>query len=220
VSSSGASRTVRTSRQGKQSSRVSAQPSISGAMTAGDAALGLGVAAARPTVRATRKFVTSAADLSTTMGFTLLDALPPDARAALEREVRDLAHQGREARIDAVETVVSTIVSEVMGSEVVKAAIVSAVEGAVEEVVAAAMPAVMERLRAEITMLRVDEMVRSSIERMLPQLIEQDLTTAMLKAASAPARTARDLARMPGSIVRAAVEQRPAPPRDLPAAPA
>jgi diphthamide synthase (EF-2-diphthine--ammonia ligase) len=91
-----------------------------------------------------------------------------------------------------------------MSSDVVRAAMSSAVEQAMDEVVSAAMPSVVEQLRSEVGMVRLDEMVRRSVERVVPEVVERELTAAIVTAAALPGRTARGLARLPGSVLRTA----------------
>jgi len=84
----------------------------------------------------------------------------------------------------------------------VRAAMVSAASQAVDEVVDAAMPSVVEQLRSEIGPKRLDDMVRVSVERVVPEVIERDLSNAVAAAVGIPGRTARGLARLPSSVLR------------------
>jgi hypothetical protein len=96
------------------------------------------------------------------------------------------------------------VVAEALTSDVVRTALLSAVEQAMEEVVAGAVPSVVDELRSEIGLLRLDEMVRSSVERVVPEVLERDLSAAIVTAAALPGRTARGLVRIPASVLRQA----------------
>jgi hypothetical protein len=65
------------------------------------------------------------------------------------------------------------------------------------------MPSVVEQLRTEIATVRLEEMVRASVERVVPEVIEADLSNAIAAAVGIPGRTARGLARLPSSVLRA-----------------
>ncbi len=62
----------------------------------------------------------------------------------------------------------------------------------------------MDELRSEIGLLRLDEIVRSSVERVLPEVLERDLAATITSAAGLPVRTARGLVRLPASVLRQA----------------
>lgn len=131
-----------------------------------------------------------------------MESLPDDQRDSLKDQVDDLARSGRQARVDTVESLVGTIVAETLSSDVVRAAMVSAASQAMDEVVDASMPVVVEQLRTEIATVRLDEMVRASVDRVVPEVIERDLTNAIATAAGLPGRTARGIARLPTSVLR------------------
>jgi hypothetical protein len=173
-------------------------------LTAGDVALGLGIVATRPAVRATTQAVRQAGDVSLRVGAALLESLPAERQTELRGQVETLADTGRQARVDSVDLLVGTVVAEAISSDVVRAAMSSAVEQAMDEVVSAAMPSVVEQLRSEVGMVRLDEMVRRSVERVVPEVVERELTAAIVTAAALPGRTARGLARLPGSVLRTA----------------
>lgn len=169
---------------------------------AGDVALGLGLAVTRPARRATSQAVRTASRVGGAFGTALVESLPDDQRDSLKDQVDDLARSGRQARVDTVESLVGTIVAETLSSEVVRAAMVSAASQAMDEVVDASMPVVVEQLRTEIATVRLDEMVRASVDRVVPEVIERDLTNAIATAAGLPGRTARGIARLPTSVLR------------------
>jgi hypothetical protein len=196
------------SKGSRTNAKVRRRSSLGRAVEASDVALGVGVAAASPAVRVTRRFVKDAGSTSVGIGEAIYANLPEATRASIEEQVTSLARTGRQARIEAIEVVVGGVVSEVMSSETVRSAMTSAIEGAMEEVVAAAMPSVVERLRDEIGLLKLDEMVRTSVERVLPQVLEQDLTAALVAAAGLPARTARGIVKLPSAVVRSRVLER------------
>lgn|GEM_PF-4150664 len=172
-------------------------------LTAGDVALGLGIVASRPAVDFTRSVVRQSVDVSTRVGAALFESLPESSQSEIRGQVDSLADTGRQARVDSVDLLVGTVVAEAMSSDLVRTAMISAVEQAMDEVVAAAMPSVVEELRSEIGLLRLDEVVRSSVERVLPEVLERDLAAAIVTAAGLPARTARGLVRLPASVLRA-----------------
>jgi hypothetical protein len=180
-------------------------------VTAGDIAIGLGLRVARPAVRATTRTVRTAEQVGMRFGNALFESLPQNQQTALRSQSESLrsqtstlAQSGREARVDTVESLVGAIVAEAIRSDVVRVAMRSAASQAVDEVVDAAMPGVVEQLRSEIGPRRLDDMVRSSVERVLPEVIERDLSNAIATAAGIPARTARGLARLPASVLRPA----------------
>jgi hypothetical protein len=172
-------------------------------LTAGDVALGLGIVASRPAVEFTRSVVRQSVDVSTRVGAALFESLPEASQSEIRGQVDTLADTGRQARVDSVDLLVGTVVAEAMSSDLVRTAMISAVEQAMDEVVASAMPSVVEELRSEIGLLRLDEIVRSSVERVLPEVLERDLSAAIVAAAGLPARTARGLVRLPASVLRA-----------------
>jgi hypothetical protein len=171
---------------------------------AGDVALGLGIVASRPAVRLTRQVVRQSVDVSTRVGAALFESLPAEQRSDIQTQVSTLAGTGRQARVDSVDLLVGTVVAEALTSDVVRTALLSAVEQAMEEVVAGAVPSVVDELRSEIGLLRLDEMVRSSVERVVPEVLERDLSAAIVTAAALPGRTARGLVRIPASVLRQA----------------
>ncbi len=183
----------------RSSSRMTRTRTMRNAATVGDVALGAGVLVGVPAAKASTRLALRAEDVGYEVGTSLFEALPTPARSIITDAVRSLASTGRQARADAVENLVAMVVAEVLASDVVRSAMTSAVEGAMEEVVAASMPAVVDKLRDEIGLLKLDEMVRASVERVLPQVVEQDIASAVVRAATMPARTARGLVRMPGS---------------------
>ena len=152
----------------------------------------------------TTRAVRQAGDVSLRVGAALFESLPPERQSELRGQVEALADTGRQARVDSVDLLVGTVVAEAMSSDVVRAAMSTAVEQAMDEVVSAAMPSVVEQLRSEVGMVRLDEMVRRSVERVVPEVVERELTAAIVTAAALPARTARGLARLPGSVLRTA----------------
>jgi hypothetical protein len=171
---------------------------------AGDVALGFGIVASRPAVRLTRQVVRQSVDVSSRVGAALFESLPPDQQSEIRTQVADLAGTGRQARVDSVDLLVGTVVAEALASDVVRTAMLSAVEQAMEEVVAGAVPSVVDELRSEIGLLRLDEMVRNSVERVVPEVLERDLSAAIVTAAALPGRTARGLVRIPASVLRQA----------------
>jgi hypothetical protein len=169
---------------------------------AGDIALGLGLAVTRPARQVTVEALRTAGRVGGAVGSALAESLPEDQRESVRGQVDDLARSGRQARVDTVDTVVAAVVAETLSSDLVRAAMVSAASQAMDEVVDASMPAVVEQLRVEIATVRLDEMVRASVDRVLPEMIERDLTNAIATAAGLPGRTARGLARLPTSVLR------------------
>lgn len=174
-------------------------------VTAGDIALGLGLAVTRPARSVTSQAWRTAGRVGTAVGGALVESLPEDQRGALQEQVDDLARSGRQARVDTVDALVGTIVAETLSSDIVRSAMVSAASQAMDEVVDASMPAVVEQLRAEIATVRLEEMVRASVDRVVPEVIERDLANAIASAVGLPGRTARGLARLPSSVLRASV---------------
>lgn len=174
------------------------------AITAGDVALGLGVVASRPGARLTAAIIRQVGDVSARLGAALFESLPEGRQAEIRAQVEELAGTGRQARVDSVDVLVGTVVAEAMSSDVVRSAIATAIEQAMDEVVSSAMPSVVEELRREIGLLRLDEIIRTSVERVVPEVIERDLGAALVAAAALPARTARGLARLPASMLRSA----------------
>jgi hypothetical protein len=171
----------------------------------GDMALGLGLAATRPARELTSQAVHTAERVSAAFGQAFIDSLPEEQRDALYDQADDLTHAGRQARIDTVDALVSIVVAEVLSSDLVRSAMVSATSQALDEVVDAAMPTVVDQLRSEIATVRLDEMVRASVDRVVPEVIERDLSNAIAAAVGIPGRTARGLARLPSSVLRASL---------------
>ncbi len=166
----------------------------------------------RPAVRATSRAVRTAEEVGLRFGAALFESLPAGQQTALRdqsesvrSQTTSLARSGRDARVDTVDALVGAIVAEAITSDVVRVAMRSAASQAVDEVVDAAMPSVVEQLRSEVGPRRLDDMVRSSVERILPEVIERDLSNAIAAAAGLPVRTARGLARLPASVLRPAV---------------
>jgi hypothetical protein len=174
-------------------------------LTAGDVALGLGIVASRPAVELTRSALRQSVDVSTRVGAALFESLPQSSQSEIRGQVDTLAQTGRQARVDSVDVLVGTVVAEAISSDVVRTAMIAAVEQAMDEVVASAMPSVVEELRSEIGLLRLDEIVRSSVERVVPEVLERDLSAAIMTAAGLPARTARGLVRLPASVLRSGI---------------
>lgn len=172
-------------------------------VTAGDVALGLGLAVTRPARQATTQAVRTAERFSKAFGTALFESLPEEQQGALREQTDELAQSGRQARLDTVDAMIGAIVAETLSSEVVRSAMVSAAGQAMDEVVDAAMPSVVEQLRTEIATVRLEEMVRASVERVVPEVIEADLSNAIAAAVGIPGRTARGLARLPSSVLRA-----------------
>jgi hypothetical protein len=168
-------------------------------------ALGLGLAATRPARELTSQAMRTAERVSSAFGHALVDSLPDEQREQLYNQADDLTKAGRQARIDSVEALVSVVVAEVLSSDLVRSAMVSATSQALDEVVDAAMPSVVDQLRTEIATVRLEEMVRASVERVVPEVVERDLTQAIATAAGLPGRTARGLARLPSSVLRTAL---------------
>lgn len=171
-------------------------------VTAGDVALGLGLAVTRPARDVTSQAVRTAERFSKAFGTALFESLPQDQQSLLREQTDDLARSGRQARVESVDAMIGIIVAETMSSDVVRTAMVSAASQAMDEVVDASMPSVVEQLRTEIATVRLEEMVRASVERVVPEVIEQDLSNAIMAAAGLPGRTARSLARFPSSVRR------------------
>jgi hypothetical protein len=144
-------------------------------------------------------------DVSTRVGAALFESLPQSSQSEIRGQVDTLAQTGRQARVDSVDVLVGTVVAEAISSDVVRTAMIAAVEQAMDEVVASAMPSVVEELRSEIGLLRLDEIVRSSVERVVPEVLERDLSAAIMTAAGLPARTARGLVRLPASVLRSGI---------------
>jgi len=174
-------------------------------VTAGDVALGLGLAVSRPARQVTTEAVRTAERFTKAFGTALFESLPEDQQSALRDQTDDLAQSGRQARVDTVDALIGVVVAETLSSDVVRTAMVSAASQAMDEVVDASMPAVVDQLRSEIATVRLEEMVRASVERVVPEVIEQDLSNAIMAAAGLPGRTARGLARLPSSVRRTAV---------------
>mgnify|MGYP001812575317 CR=1 FL=1 len=172
---------------------------------AGDMALGLGLAATRPAREFTSQAVRTAERVTSAFGHAFVDSLPDEQREAMYEQADDLTNAGRQARIDTVDALVSVVVAEVLSSDLVRSAMVSATSQALDEVVDAAMPKVVDQLRTEIATVRLDEMVRASVDRVVPEVIERDLSNAIVAAVGIPGRTARGLARLPSSVLRANV---------------
>jgi hypothetical protein len=141
-------------------------------------------------------------DVSARVGLALFESLPEGQQQEIRGQVDSLADTGRQARVDSVDLLVGTVVTEAMSSTTVRSAMITAVEQAMEEVVASAMPSVVDELRSEIGLLRLDEIVRSSVERVLPEVLERDLAATIANAAGLPVRTARGLVRLPASVLR------------------
>ena len=171
-------------------------------VTAGDVALGLGLAVSRPARDATSQAVRTAERVGVAFSTAFFDSLPDEQQTALREQRDGLARSGRQARVDSVDALVGAVVAETMSSDIVRAAMVSAASQAVDEVVDAAMPSVVEQLRSEIGPKRLDDMVRVSVERVVPEVIERDLSNAVAAAVGIPGRTARGLARLPSSVLR------------------
>lgn len=190
---------MRDAGRGKKTRRSGSYRSL---VTAGDVALGLGVTVSAPAVRMTTRAFRTAGQVSTRVGAALFESLPLESQGALRHRSTTLAQTGRDARMDTVDALVGTLVAEVMTSDVVRAALTSAVGQAMDEVVDAAMPSVVEQLRTEIAPIRLEEMVRASVERVVPEVIERDLTNAIAIAIGIPGRTARGLARLPTTVLR------------------
>lgn len=171
-------------------------------VTAGDVALGLGLAVTRPARDVTSQAVRTAERVSKAFGTALMESLPEDQQSALREQTDDLARSGRQARVDTVDALIGVIVAETLSSDVVRTAMVSAASQAMDEVVDASMPTVVEQLRTEIATVRLEEMVRASVERVVPEVIERDLSNAIIAAAGLPGRTARSIARLPSSVRR------------------
>ncbi len=174
-------------------------------VTAGDIALGVGLAVTRPARRVTTQAWRTAERVGTAVGTAFVESLPEEQRGSIQGQVDDLAKSGRQARVDTVEALVGTIVAETLSSDIVRSAMVSAASQAMDEVVDASMPTVVEQLRQEIATVRLEEMVRASVDRMVPEIVERELAGAIASAAGLPGRTARGLARLPSSVLRAAV---------------
>jgi hypothetical protein len=172
---------------------------------AGDVALGLGIVASRPAVRLTWSVVRQSVDVSTRVSAALFESLPEDRQGQIRSQARALGQTGRQARVDSVDALVGAVVAEALTSDVVRTAMKAAVEQAMDEVVSSAMPSVVDELRSEIRLLRLDDIVRSSVERVVPEVLERDLTAAIVTAAGLPGRTARGLVRLPASVLRPAV---------------
>jgi hypothetical protein len=199
ASSSSRTRKARGSNRSVPSRRTASYRRL---LTAGDVALGLGIVASRPAVQLTRSVVAQSVGVSTRVGAALFESLPESSQTEIIGQVDTLAATGRQARVDSVDQVVGAVVAEAIRSDVVRIALISAVEQALDEVVAAARPSVVEELRSEIALLRLDEVVRASVERVLPEVLERDLSAAIVTAAGLPARTARGLVRLPASVLR------------------
>lgn len=176
-------------------------------VNAGDVALGLGLAVTRPARDVTTQAVRTAERVGRAFGTALVESLPDEQRSALRGQTDDLARSGRQARVDTVDAMIGVIVAETLSSDVVRTAMVSAASQAMDEVVDASMPSVVEQLRTEIATVRLEEMVRASVERVVPEVIEQDLSNAIITAAGLPGRTARSLVRFPNSVRRAAMDE-------------
>jgi len=174
-------------------------------VTAGDVALGLGLAVSRPARQATTGAVRTAERFTKAFGTALFESLPEEQQATWRDQTDDLARAGRQARVDTVDALIGVIVAETLSSDVVRTAMVSAATQAMDEVVDASMPSVVEQLRTEIATVRLEEMVRASVERVVPEVIEQDLSNAIMAAAGLPGRTARSLARLPSSVRRTVI---------------
>ncbi len=170
----------------------------------GDVALGIGIVASRPAVRLTRQVVRQSLDVSTRVGAALFESLPAEQQTDIRTQVAGLAGTGRQARVDSVDVLVGTVVAEALTSDAVRTAMHSAVEQAFDEVVVNALPSVVDEMRSEIGLRRLDEMVRSSVERVVPEVLERDLSAAIVTAAALPGRTARGLVRIPASVLRQA----------------
>jgi hypothetical protein len=173
-------------------------------VTAGDVALGLGLAVSRPARQVTTRAVRTAERFSKAFGSALLESLPEEQQSALREQTDELARSGRQARVDTVDALVGVVVAETLSSDIVRSAMVSAASQAMDEVVDAAMPSVVEQLRTEIATVRLEEMVRASVDRVVPEVLERDLSNAIVNAVALPGRTARGLARLPSSVLRAA----------------
>jgi hypothetical protein len=169
---------------------------------AGDVALGLSIVASRPAARLTRSVVRQSVDVSTRVGAAVFESLPPERQHELREQIEALGRTGRQARVDSVDALVGAVVAEALTSDVVRTAMKSAVEQAMDEVVSSAVPSVVDELRSEIRLLRLDDIVRASVERVVPEVIERDLSAAIVTAAGLPARTARGLVRLPASVLR------------------
>lgn len=174
-------------------------------VTAGDVALGLGLAVSRPARDATSSAVRTAERVGVAFSTAMFESLSDDQQASLRDQRDGLAKSGRQARVDTVDALVGAVVAETMSSDIVRAAMMSAASQAVDEVVDAAMPSVVEQLRSEIGPKRLDEMVRVSVERVVPEVVERDLANAVASAVGIPGRTARGLARLPSSVLRTSV---------------
>jgi hypothetical protein len=191
----------------RRASRVTTSrrsPGYRRVLTAGDVALGAGIVATRPAVRASTNVVRQAGGVTMRVGAALFESLPQSRQSEIREQLAMLAGTGRQARVDSVDLLVGTVVAEAIASDVVRRAMTSAIEQALDEVVAAAMPSVIDELRSEVGPMRLDEMIRSSVERVVPEVIERDLSAALITAAALPGRTARGLARLPGSVLRSA----------------
>lgn len=176
-------------------------------VTAGDVALGVSLAVTRPARHATAEALRTAERFGRAFGTALFDSLPEERQTALRDQTDGFARSGRQARVDTVDALVGAVVAETLSSDLVRAAMVSAVTQAMDEVVDAAMPSVVEQLRSEIATVRLEEMVRASVERVVPEVLERDLSNAIVSAVALPGRTARGLARLPATVLRAAVEE-------------
>lgn len=165
--------------------------------------LGLGLSATAPAVRRAREALKAAGGLTGDLGGAAYERLPEPTREVIRSQVETFAESGRTARTETIESVVGGVVAEVMASDAVRTALSTAVEGAVQESLTSPMYATVDRVRDEISQRGIDEMVRASVERVLPQVLEQDLTNALVNAARLPARTAFGLARLPGTMSRA-----------------
>lgn len=169
-------------------------------------ALGLSLAVTRPARHATAEAVRTAGRFSRAFGTAFFESLPDDQQDSLREQTDELARSGRQARVDTVDALVGAVVAETLSSDLVRAALVSASAQAMDEVVDAAMPSVVEQLRTEIATVRLEEMVRASVERVVPEVLERDLSNAIVSAAALPGRTARGLARLPSSVLRVNIE--------------
>lgn len=165
----------------------------------GDVTIGLGVVAARPVVRAAVAAAEGAESAGGGAVNVALGALP-DGGAAVRDTVNELSDTGQQARRSATEGLVREAVARAMSNDIAQATMTSVVDEIVEEVVSAAMPSLVERLGSEFGLARIDATVRASVERILPQELERSLGDAVLKAATAPARTARGLVKIPESV--------------------
>lgn len=152
-----------------------------------DISIGLGVLAARPFVDAATQSASRVGEATARVWGSALQNLP-DEGEGLRQAMGELSETGRNTRHRATEGLARGAVEQALSNRIAQSMISAAVDEVLDEMVATAVPTLADRLSTELGVTRIDAAVRSSVERVLPQVLERNLPAEVLRAASAPAR--------------------------------